>query len=460
VTSTTDFFRLPNISDSFNIEWVDSLSLRRFLKTFGDATLPEILEILLQRLAQMPLPAQRTAKDQQVIFACQAFAGNTIFSQPNLHSLRIGLWNPVKFYHSSTIALNYSDFLQMSLLLLSEPHKKPAGQPLNLYQGFDLNRCNNADWHTSSAVLQAGKHPLQLWLKKKHQLCLIGHLREQNGAENFLRTNYGLLKRASAVRLGEALKRYGFRQVTSLLILHRALRDAVTRRDFHTTSPQLSDFLRLHNLYQDYLREKHELCSLDETKRRLDLLGICLRRYSSNQMQSLNQMATENGDELLDRLSNNHDPLSISIDQELQKGSKQLKIQVRQKLLKLPASKLEILCLAALGYNDCQISRHQKVAPSTVKRRREVIFQKTFEVMFQNVNFIRIAYLEVIEDYFIREITMIANGVLFECSDYSIAMLKIVKIINQKWQISLVLNEQLYQALEKIFQQEGIERIA
>jgi hypothetical protein len=105
-----DFFRLPRITDSFNIEWVYPLSLCKFIKTLGgdNATLPKILDILLQRLAQMPPSDQRTIANKQVILACQAFAASNIFAKANLYNLRVGLWNPLNFYHPS--GLDYGDF--------------------------------------------------------------------------------------------------------------------------------------------------------------------------------------------------------------------------------------------------------------------------------------------------------------------------------------------------------------
>ncbi len=375
-----DFFRLPRITESFTIEWVYSLNLCQFLKTLAgaDATLPQILDILLQRLAQMPLADQRNIarakSDRQVILACQAFAASTIFSQTNLHSLRVGIWNPLNFYHPS--GLDYGDFLQMSLLLVNEPHKK-LNEPLNLFHGFKLQLCPE----TPLSVFQAGQHPLQIWLKKKHQFCLIDHIREQKGSEDFRRTNYGLLKRTSAIKMGEALIRSGILQVNSLLILQRVLQEAVAQKQFHTANPQKTDYQRLHLAYQKYLLSKNEaVCSLSETIDRLELLGKCLRNYKNSRVQSLNTISIENGNELLDRLSSDRsiDPLSAAISQEHQTAAQELKTHIHQQLMGLRSSQLELLCLNALGYNDSQIALLHQVSASTVRRRRMRMFQKNF----------------------------------------------------------------------------------
>jgi hypothetical protein len=183
-------------------------------------------------------------------------------------------------------------FLQMSLLLVNEPHKKLA-EPLSLFQGFD----SQPYYETPIAFFQAGQHPLQTWLKKKHRFCLIDHIREQAGSEDFHGTNYGLLKRTSAIKLGEALTKSGILQVTSLLILQRILQNAVASKKFHTANPQKSDYQRLHLAYQEYLISKKEtVCSLSETIDRLELLGNCLRNYKNSRVQSLNAITIENGD--------------------------------------------------------------------------------------------------------------------------------------------------------------------
>ena len=452
-----DFFRLPRITDSFNIEWVYSLSLCKFLKALGgeNATLPQLLDVLLQNLAQMPPVDRRTIADQQTILACQAFAAGSIFAKTNLHSLRTGLWNPLRLYHPS--GLDYGDFLQMSLLLVNEPHKK-LDAPLNLFQGFDLQRCN--EWHTSIAVFQAGQHPLQVWLKKKHQLCFLDYIRQQQGSEDFRRTNYGLIKRTSAIKLGEALSRSGILQVTSLLILQRVLQEAVAGKKFHTADPQPADYQRLHFAYQEYLVSKNEaVCSLSETIDRLKFLGNCLRGYTNSRVQSLNEITFRDGEELLDRLSSDcyPDPLSVFIDQECQTESEKLKDQIYQQLRHLRANQLEILCLSALGYNDSQIAVVHQVSASTVKRRRVRMLQKNFRVEQNSCSSsIESAYLEVIHDYFITEITKISQDVIAQHGSFYVLTPKVVQLINQYWQCNFLLNDRLHGALSNLFQNEGI----
>jgi hypothetical protein len=455
----TDFFRQPRINSFFCIEWVEApLSLRKFIQSLGGtkATLPQVLEILLRRLTQMPAADCRTLADRQVILACQAFAANTIFAKANLHNLRIGLWNPLSLYYPGE--LDCEDFLQVSLLLVSEPHKR-SDAPLNIFQGFDLKRCKK--WDTTIDVFQAGKHPLQIWLKKKHRLCLTDRIREQEGLRNFLRTNYGLLKRVSAIKLGEALVRAGITQVASLLILHKALHDAVVRKEFHTAAPQEADYQRLHALHQKYLVNKQEpICSLAETKGRLELLGKCIRNYGCGRVQSLNTIINENGGELLDWISNDRypDPLGVLIDQERQVESEQLKIQVQKQLMTFSATQLEMLCLNSLNYNDSEVSAIHQVASCTTKRRRLQLIRKIFGAGTLSDDFMSIeaAYMGLINDYFVTEIMIIRHEFGRQLQDCSKIMVETVKAINQYWGIGLVLNDRLKYSLEMLFNEEGV----
>jgi hypothetical protein len=458
----TDFFRLPRINDSVSIDWVYSLGLCKFLKTLetDNFTLPHILTILLQRLEHMPPVAYRTSTDQQVIYACQAFAASTILSQSNLRSLRISILQPLTLYHPSA-NICFTSLMQMSLLLISEPTKQPMEHPLHLFQGFDQHKYPDAEWHLSATDFRAGKHPLQLFLKRKHLLSLIGCIREQEGAKDFKRTNNGLLKRTSAIKMGEALARAGISQINVMLILHRVLCEMVAKKDFYTADPQSADYQKLHDAYQVALLNKQQLvCDLAQTKQRLEQLGTCIRNYDNSRMRSLNEVIRENGSELLDRLTDDHygDPLSNFIDREHQQQSLQLKSYVHQQLDQLATTQRESLLLSALGYNDSQIAKHQQVSASTIKRRRSRIIQKIFNVSVADNHFSAIddAYLLVIQDYFVPAITVIGHELIWRFSCTTAATAEIITAINQRWQLNLSSNDRLHQSLWQLFQQEGV----
>jgi hypothetical protein len=209
------------------------------------------------------------------------------------------------------------------------------------------------------------------------------------------------------------------------------------------------------------------------------LIGNCLRNYKNSRVQSLNAITIENGDELLDRLSSYRyiDPLNAAIDQEYQTSAEKLKSHIHQQLMSLPPSHLELLCLNALGYNDSQISLLHQVSASTIKRRRVRIFQNKFldvdcyslinsgirmspdlgvAIAQVSQKAIEAAYLEVIHDYFITEITRISYEVISLSSASTKIMPEVVEAINHYWQINLSLNQRLEYALETLFQQEGV----
>jgi hypothetical protein len=462
---TKDIFRcLPRITSSSHIEWIEWICLAgfdQFVNSIGatNANVAELLAILLRLLGQMPAVSQRSVIDKQVISALQAFAAWTILSPANLYRIRVEIWTPLNTYHPNA-NIDFDSLLQMGIMEIIAP--KSDGQPINLIEGFDWQKYSDIEWCLPDAEIQASKHPFQHFIKKKHQYLLIGSIRGHEGAKEFKRTNLGLLKRCSTIQVGEALKRGGIMQLADMLILHRSLKDAITNKQFSSSQPQEADYLRLHKSYQQDLAAKKESpCSLIETNKRLEELGCCVRNYGNSRMVSLNEFAGDNNNcEFIHRLSadNYADTFDELIDRERQQQAIQLKTKVYHQLDYLPRVQLEALCLNALGYNDRQVAVYQQVSASTIKRRRGRIICQIIDVAVRSKQFkaIDAAYLQVVEDYFIPEITTISRAQFHRSRDMLEATELVILAINSKWNLSLCANARLQKALQQMFQQEGV----
>jgi hypothetical protein len=461
---TKDIFRrLPRINSSSRIEWIEWISsagFEQFINSIGatSANIAELLAILLKLLSQIPDASQRSVVDKQVISALQAFSAWTILSPANLYRIRIEIWTPLNMYHPNA-NIDFDTLLQMAILEILTP--KSAEQPINLIEGFDWQKYSDVEWCLSNAEIRASKHPFQHFIKKKHQYLLIGSIRSHEGARDFKRTNLGLLKRCSTIIVGEALQRAGIGQLADMLILHRSIKDAIINKRFSSNHPQENDYIRLHQSYQADLAAKSESpCSLVETKKRLEELGCCVRNYGNSRMMSLNEFAGNNNCEFIDRLSANNygDTFDELIDQDRQQQALQLKNRVYQQLNHLPCIQLEALCLNALGYNDSQVAEYQQVSASTVKRRRGRIICQIIDVPLRSNKFraIDAAYLQVIFDYFIPEITAIRRTQLQSSRNMLEATELVIAAINNKWNLSLRANERLLKALQQMFDQEGV----
>jgi hypothetical protein len=461
---TKDIFRrLPHINSSSRIEWIkwiSSTGFEQFINSIGatSANVAELLAVLLKLLAQMPDASQRSVVDNQVISALQAFSAWTILSPANLYRIRIEIWTPLNMYHPNA-NIDFEALLQIAILEIITP--KSAEQPINLIEGFDWQKYSDAEWQLPDTEFRASKHPFQHFIKKKHQYLLIGSIRSQEGAQEFKRTNLGLLKRCSTIKVGEALKRAGIRQLADMLILHRSLKDAIINKQFSSNHPQEGDYLRLHRSYQEDLVAKAESpCSLVETKKRLEELGCCVRNYGTGCMVSLNEFAGNNNCEFIDRLSagNYGDIFDELIDQDRQQQAMQLKTKVYQQLDGLPRVQIEAMCLNALGYNDSQVAVYQQVSACTIKRRRRRIITQLIDVSMRSNKFkaIDAAYLQVVEDYFIPEIVAISRAQLRRSRNMLEATELVIAAINNKWNLSLCANERLLKALQQMFDQEGV----
>jgi hypothetical protein len=397
ISNTANMFRLPSLNNAPQIRWVYSTPVCKNLERFGNQSLPSILTILLQRLSEISVIAHQTSENRQTILTCHAFAASTIFASANLCRLK-SIWQNLNFYHRSA-NIEFTDFLQMGMEILSEPYKD---HPLHLFHGFDLQQCSEANWDLSTADFQLGRHPFQLYLKRKFMLLLTDRIRQCDGAKEFRRTNNGLLKRTSQRKMREALDQRG-NSHTSMLILHKVFVDF---KGFDTHQPQEADYQRLHNAYQEALiLESLPTCSFKKTQERLAELGSSIRSYSNSNMRSLNEEMGEHGSELLDRFSNNHynDPLENCLKLERQEQAEDLKQQVHRQLKSLPTIQMESFWLKANGHNDLQIAKLQSIgAGSTIKRRRDKTISKALNMPITNNNFSIVVdnYLEVAHQYF------------------------------------------------------------
>jgi hypothetical protein len=392
-----NMFRFPNLSNAPQITWAYSTPVCKNLERVGNQPLPSILTTLLQHLLEIPVTDHRIPKDHQTILTCQAFAASTIFAAANLYSLK-STWQQLNFYHRSA-NIEFADLLQMGMEILSEPYKQE--HPLHLFHGFDLQQCSEVNWNLSTTDFRLGRHPLQLYLKKKFMLLLTDRIRQCDGANDFKRTNNGLLKRTSQLKMCEALNQRGNAQ-TSMIILHKVL---VESKDFYTPQPQASDYKSLHEAYQNALMVKNlPTCSLQKTQERLAEIGSSIRSYGKSNMRSLNEEVGEHGSELLDRFSNHNysDPFQNCLKLELQEQAQELKQQVHQQLKNLPPIQMEAFWLSASGQNDSQIAKLQSIgAGSTVKRRRDKTISKFLKIPIdKNFSVIADIYMEVAQDHF------------------------------------------------------------
>jgi hypothetical protein len=398
ISHTASLFRLPCLSNPPQITWVYSAPVCKYLKNFADQPLANIVAELIQRLPHIPTGVDslsaRTPAEQQIIQACVALAAGTVFAPANLYYLKANILQPLHFYHPSA-NIELTDLLQIGMEILSEPYKQE--HPLRLFQGFELQQRTKNNLSITD---------LQLWLKKKFLLLLIDRIRQYDGAKDFKRTNIGLLKRTSQVKMREALNQMGLNhQIPAMLTLHRVLCDA--RQEFYSPQPQTADYQRLNDLYQSALVvRKLPTCTLSQTQSRLTQLGLCIRSYGNSRMRSLQEVVGENSSELIDLFSDHHydSPLDNCLLWERQEQTNQLKAEVYQQLKDLPSVQLESFWLKASGHNDSKIARMQRLscASSTIKRRRDRVISNALNISIQDRRFPKVAdaYLEIVQEFF------------------------------------------------------------
>lgn len=398
ISNIASMFRLPCLNKAPQIKWVYSTPVCKKLETFGDQPLPRILTTLLQQLSNMPVAVNQTLENRNIIHTCQAFAASTVFASANLYTLK-SIWQQLNFYHPAS-NIEFTDLVQMGMEILNESYKQE--HPLHIFHGFDLQQCSTANWNLPMADFRLGRHPIQLYIRKKFKTLLIDRIRQCDGAKDFKRTNNGLLKRTSQLKMREALNQRGNTQIQKMLILHRVLIDS----KFYTPQPQPSDYTMLHEAYQEALNvKKLSNCSLSQTQERLTELGSAIRNYGNSYTRSLNEKIGDHDSELLDRFSNHSygNPLENCLKLERRHQAEELKMQVHAQLQNLPPIQMESFWLKANGQNDCQIAKIQSIgAGSTVKRRRDKTISKALNIPIANDDFSSIvdSYLEVAHQYF------------------------------------------------------------
>jgi hypothetical protein len=389
-----NMFRLPSLSNAHQITWAYSTPICKKLESFRGQELSGILTILLQRLSEILVTANQTPEDRQTILTCQAFAASTVLASSNIFALK-STWQQLNLYHRSA-NIGFDDMLQMGMEILSEPYRQE--HPLHLFHGFKNQQSSEA---LSIASFRSGQSQLQQYLKKKFMVLLIDRIRQCSGAENFKRTNNGLLKRTSQRKMREALDQRGNNQA-SMLILHKVF----VETEFYTPDPQEDDYQRLHDGYQKALIMKNlPTCSLQQTQKHLADIGSSIRSYGNSNMRSLNENVGEyGGSELLDRFSNHNysDPLENCLKIERQEQAAELKQLVHEQIKNLKPIQMESFWLKANGQNDSQIAKIQSIgASSTVKRHRDKTISKFLNISIdQNFSAIADIYMEVAQEYF------------------------------------------------------------
>jgi hypothetical protein len=445
-----DFARIPIVSESPHLQWVHDLKLCKFLKEWSnpDLSMSANLQLLHQHLEQINPIAQPSATDKMVIYFWQVFTANTILSSSHLRGLNVSVWQNLQYFHPAT-GITYQDFLGIIISNIFAPTGKNI--VFSLIQGFSFQHSSPHPQQLTDADIYAGRHPCQKYLQSKHKLVLIGSLREIDGAQDFKRTNDGLAKRTSAIKMGEALAQAGYQDIEIALILHRVLRETTKAKKFNTSAPQSADYQQLHDAYQVALAANQQpSCSLATTQERLVQLGNSIRNYSCSRIYSLNSVVKDHGDELLDRLGSTDDSLQKVMNQEQYQQSQQLKQQIHQQIEALATIHIESFLLNAIDYNDSEIAIHQQVHPCTINRRRQRMIEQILNISSKDAKFttVETACLEVVQDYFIT--VLITNQV--KPYDYHSQ----IAWINQRWGLTLVLTIRLITALRKLFQQEGL----
>jgi hypothetical protein len=387
-----NMFRLPNLSNAHQITWAYSTPICKKLESFHGQELSCILTILLQRLSEIPVTTNQTPEDRQTILTCYSFAASTVLASSNISALK-SIWQQLDLYHRSA-NIGFDDILQIGMQILSEPYRQEHS--LRLFHGFKIQSES-----LSTESFRLGQSQLQQYLKKKFMMLLIDRIRQYSGAENFKRTNNGLLKRTSQRKMREALDKRGNNQI-SMLILHKVF----VETEFYTPDPHQNDYKRLHDAYQRALKMKNlPTCSLQQTQKHLADIGSSIRSYGNSNMRSLNEDVGEYGSELLDRFSNQNysDPLENCLNLERQEQATELKQLVHEKIKNLQPIEMESFWLKVNGQNDSQIAKIQSIrASSTVKRRRNRTISKALNIQQTDKSFPYIAdiYMEVVKEYF------------------------------------------------------------
>jgi hypothetical protein len=113
MNSTTRYFRLPALTETCQIQWVQDPKLCKFIGNLAapDLEIDELIRILLSQLA-----VPNVAKP--VLDACTAFAAGVVL--PTSRHFHYQLWQSLHRYHPQA-TLELGDLLQMGLEILSQP---------------------------------------------------------------------------------------------------------------------------------------------------------------------------------------------------------------------------------------------------------------------------------------------------------------------------------------------------
>jgi hypothetical protein len=437
--STTQYFRLPALTATAQIQWVQDPKLCKFIRELASPAvgIDDLIQILLERLAAPTL-------ERSVLDACTAFAAGVIL--PASRHFHYELWQTLRRYHPAA-ALELGDLLQMGLEILS--------QPQTLLLGFSMIPARQ-NWYTA----------LRNFVQRKYQLMLLDRIRQCNGASNFKRTNNGLIVRTSAIKTGEALQRAGSNRVTERLLLQRSLRMAVKQHQFDTSNPRHSDYENLWNLYQPEL-DAHglPLVSLAQTIADLQDLGCCLRNYENHRVCYLDEQVGQSNGSWGDRLKTENwlEPWEFCMEQEGSQIAQDFKQRLRDRFLQAPLEHRSALWLHGLGLNDNQIGQRLAKYPSTLKRQRDKLFLQmvrdcfpTLPLTTKSIHFSQIAATlsEFYRDSCQEQIADLAGS--FQGNPHLIST--ILKAIEQQLKVSLYPQDKLLQQrVADILQSEGIQ---
>jgi hypothetical protein len=426
----SNLFRLPLLTATHQIQWVKDPKICRFLQDIAEpaAEIDQVLEILLTKLAETP--------NRLVISACTAYVARIALNgSRRLHN---DLAQSLKTYHPSA-ALDIGDVVQLGLEIVAEPQ--------HILQGFNRQ---NSHWYLA----------LEKFIRRKYALTLVDRIRQCSGAKNFKRTNNNLIVRMSAIKAGEALQRAGSHRVAALLLLQRAMRNAVKEHGFSTESPKEQDYDVLLGLYQQELTAQHlPKTTLAGTIADLQYLGQTIRSYDNMTFHYLDEsmgVRSEQlgGNELLN-------PLESLLQHEKWEHNRQLQQGLWQQLRQLSNYQRQSLVLSSLGFNDAQVGRRLGHYPSTVKRQRDKLFLQVVRALFpqlalttKSVHFPQIAQVlgELYKEYCLDALIDIRRDLRCEAKDMAT---KLLVALQEHWNVELEADEALLNRLKSILEAEG-----
>jgi hypothetical protein len=436
---TTQYFRLPALTATAQIQWVQDPKLCKFIRNLvvPAVGIDELLQILLERLAAPTV-------ERSVLDACTAFAAGVVL--PASRHFHYELHQTLRRYHPAA-ALELGDLLQMGLEILSQPQM--------LLLGFAITQARQ-NWYPA----------LRSFVQRKYQLMLIDRIRQCNGASNFKRTNNGLIVRTSTIKTGEALQRAGSDRVTERLLLQRSLRMAVKQHQFDTSNPRSLDYENLWHLYQQELSAHGlPLVSLAQTSADLQYLGCCLRNYENHRVCYLDERVGQSNVSWGDRLKTENwlEPWEFCVQQEGSQLAQNFKRMLRNRFLQAPLEHRQALYLHGLGLNDNQIGQRLAKYPSTLKRQRDKLFLQmvrdcfpTLPLTTKSIHFSQIAAIlsEFYRDACEEQIADLARG--FQDNPQLIS--NTLKAIGHHWNLSLCPQDSLLQQrVIVILRSEGIQ---